>query len=234
MSYHQIKIIPEWQDLLQEEFQKPYFLKIKECYVQAKKEGQIIYPPSSLTFNALNLTPPHCLKMVILGQDPYHGSGLINGKEVPQAMGLSFSVPRGIKIPPSLINIYKELTASNLSFLPPSHGDLTQWAQNGVLLLNAIFSVQKGKPASHQNFGWEQFSDAIISCISKNFDGIVFMLWGNFAKKKAGLIDQSKHTIITAPHPSPLARGFLGSGVFKQAQTALLKHGKEPINWSLS
>lgn len=226
-----ILIREEWKELLKEEFSKPYFLKIKEKYIQAKKQGQIVFPPAKLTFNALNLTPPEKLKILILGQDPYHGSIFINQQEIPQAMGLSFSVPRGVPIPPSLKNIYKEL-AQSIDFTPPNHGDLTKWAENGILLLNAIFSVQKGLPASHQNFGWEEFSDAIIKNISHHFEGIVFMLWGNFAKKKIPLIDSNKHTIITAPHPSPLARGFVGSGVFRDANLALQKYHKT-MDWSL-
>ncbi len=227
-----IQIIPSWKEILKEEFTKEYFLKIKEHYIKAKKQGQIIFPPAKLTFNALNLTPPQKLKIVILGQDPYHGSIFINHEEVPQAMGLSFSVPKSHPIPPSLKNIYKELEQS-IGFIPPKHGDLSRWAENGVLLLNAIFSVQKGMPASHQNFGWEIFSDAIIAKISSHFDGIVFMLWGNYAKKKAILIDKNKHSIITAPHPSPLARGFIGSGVFIQANEALKKYQKEPMDWNI-
>lgn len=227
-----ILIRDEWKELLKEEFTKPYFLGIKEKYIQAKKQKQIIFPPAKLTFNALNLTPPDKVKVVILGQDPYHGSIMINNQEIPQAMGLSFSVPKGVPVPPSLKNIYKELEQST-NFIIPNHGDLTRWAQNGILLLNAIFSVQKGYPASHQNFGWEEFSDAIIKVLSKNFSAIVFMLWGNFAKKKAYLIDPNKHTIITAPHPSPLARGFVGSGVFKSANSALLRYKKEPMDWQL-
>lgn len=226
-----ILIREEWKELLKEEFSKPYFLKIKEKYIQAKKQGQIVFPPAKLTFNALNLTPPEKLKILILGQDPYHGSIFVNQQEIPQAMGLSFSVPRGVPIPPSLKNIYKEL-AQSIDFTPPNHGDLTKWAENGILLLNAIFSVQKGLPASHQDFGWEEFSDAIIKNISHHFEGIVFMLWGNFAKKKIPLIDSNKHTIITAPHPSPLARGFVGSGVFRDANLALQKYHKT-MDWRL-
>lgn len=226
-----ILIREEWKELLKEEFSKPYFLKIKEKYIQAKKQGQIVFPPAKLTFNALNLTPPEKLKILILGQDPYHGSIFVNQQEIPQAMGLSFSVPRGVPIPPSLKNIYKEL-AQSIDFKPPNHGDLTKWAENGILLLNAIFSVQKGLPASHQDFGWEEFSDAIIKNISHHFEGIVFMLWGNFAKKKIPLIDSNKHTIITAPHPSPLARGFVGSGVFRDANLALQKYHKT-MDWNL-
>ncbi|PAF44766.1 uracil-DNA glycosylase [Helicobacter sp. 11S02596-1] len=227
-----IKIIPEWKELLKAEFEKPYFTSIKSHYLEAKKQGAPIYPPGKLTFNALNLTPPAKINVVILGQDPYHGSFLRDGVEIPQAMGLSFSVPRSIPIPPSLKNIYKELHRS-LGIIAPNHGDLSAWCERGVLLLNAIFSVEKGKAGSHAYFGWENFSDAIIKIISRECEHIVFMLWGNYAKKKIPLIDQSKHAIITAPHPSPLAQGFVGSGVFLKAQEALQSFGKAPLDWSL-
>ncbi|MDO7252335.1 uracil-DNA glycosylase [Helicobacter cappadocius] len=232
MDTDSIKIIPEWKELLKDEFQKPYFQQIKNHYLQAKNKGEIIYPPPKLTFNALNLTPPEKVKIVILGQDPYHGSFMHNGIEIPQAMGLSFSVPKPVPIPPSLKNIYKELNLS-LGVPIPSHGDLTQWCERGVLLLNTIFSVKKGNAGSHAYFGWENFSDSIIKAISDHCDKIIFMLWGNYAKKKASFIDTNKHIIITAPHPSPLAQGFVGSGVFLKAQEALKKFGKEPTNWEL-
>lgn len=232
MDYDSIKIIPQWKELLKDEFEKPYFKQIKHHYLEAKSRGEIIYPQGNLTFNALNLTPPEKVKIVILGQDPYHGSSMHNGIEIPQAMGLSFSVPKPVPIPPSLKNIYKELNLS-LNIPIPSHGDLTQWCQRGVLLLNAIFSVKKGQAGSHSRFGWENFSDAIIKVISDNYEGIIFMLWGNYAKKKAPLIDTTKHILITAPHPSPLAQGFVGSGVFIKAQESLKKLGKETINWEL-
>lgn len=232
MDYDSIKIIPQWKELLKDEFEKPYFKQIKHHYLEAKSRGEIIYPQGNLTFNALNLTPPEKVKIVILGQDPYHGSFMHNGIEIPQAMGLSFSVPKPVPIPPSLKNIYKELNLS-LNIPIPSHGDLTRWCQRGVLLLNAIFSVKKGQAGSHSRFGWENFSDAIIKVISDNYEGIIFMLWGNYAKKKAPLIDTTKHILITAPHPSPLAQGFVGSGVFIKAQESLKKLGKETINWEL-
>lgn len=232
MDYDSIKIIPQWKERLKDEFEKPYFKQIKHHYLEAKSRGEIIYPQGNLTFNALNLTPPEKVKIVILGQDPYHGSFMHNGIEIPQAMGLSFSVPKPVPIPPSLKNIYKELNLS-LNIPIPSHGDLTQWCQRGVLLLNAIFSVKKGQAGSHSRFGWENFSDAIIKVISDNYEGIIFMLWGNYAKKKAPLIDTTKHILITAPHPSPLAQGFVGSGVFIKAQESLKKLGKETIDWEL-
>lgn len=230
MDLNKIKLIDEWKEALKEEFEKPYFAHIKACYLQAKKEGQIIYPKGSLTFEALNILPPKDVRVVILGQDPYHGSELVDGIIVPQAMGLSFSVPKPLKAPPSLKNIYKELQ-NTTSFIPPNHGDLSPWCQRGVLLLNSVLSVQAGKAGSHASFGWEQFTDSVISYISNNLSGVVFMLWGNYAKKKAVLIDSQKHCIIQAPHPSPLARGFVGSGVFLKANEALKKFGHPPIDW---
>ncbi|PAF52352.1 uracil-DNA glycosylase [Helicobacter sp. 13S00477-4] len=232
MNHESIKIIPEWKELLKEEFEKPYFSSIKSHYLEAKQKGKTIYPPGKLTFNALNLTPPQNVKVVILGQDPYHGSFSYNGVEIPQAMGLSFSVPKNVPIPPSLKNIYKELNNS-LGFQVPNHGDLSTWCLKGVLLLNTIFSVEKSKAGSHAYFGWENFSDAIIATLSNHYEKIIFMLWGNYAKKKTLLINQNKHIVITAPHPSPLAQGFVGSGVFLKAQEALKKFGKEPLDWSL-
>lgn len=222
---------PEWVRMLDGEFSKPYFTQIITRYVQAAKTATI-FPPSELTFHALNLTPPSAVKIVILGQDPYHGSVCYQGMKIPQAMGLSFSVPHGVPIPPSLRNIYKELESS-LGFSPPHHGDLTAWAQRGALMLNAILSVEESKAASHRSFGWEQFTDAIITTLSREFSGIIFMLWGNYARKKSALIDSTRHVIITAPHPSPLAQGFLGSGVFLQAQNALRAMGKTPFDWNL-
>ncbi len=219
----------EWVNFLKYEFDKPYFLNIISHYKQAQANS-IVFPKSHLIFNALNLTPIHDIKVVILGQDPYHGSYIINNIEIPQAMGLSFSVPREIPIPPSLRNIYKEIEQS-LNIKMPHHGDLSEWTHKGVLLLNSILSVQKGIASSHKHFGWEIFTDSIISKISYELDKIVFMLWGNFAKKKANLIDTKKHCVITAPHPSPLARGFIGSNVFVKANQALMSMGKEPINW---
>ena len=179
-----------------------------------------------MIFNAFNLTPFDKVKVVILGQDPYHGDN--------QAMGLSFSVPKGVKIPPSLINIYKEIY-DDLGINEPNSGDLTYWAKQGVLLLNASLSVEKGKPNSHKDFGWHLFSDAVIKKISDEKYGVIFLLWGNFAKNKANLIDQNKHFILTAPHPSPLARGgFFGCKHFSKTNEILKKLGKSPIDWDLN
>ncbi|PAF46913.1 uracil-DNA glycosylase [Helicobacter sp. 12S02634-8] len=232
MPRNTLAITPEWQALLAEEFDKPYFSTIKSHYIKAKSQGAIIYPPSKLTFNALNLTPPSKVQIVILGQDPYHGSFISDGVQIPQATGLCFCVPPKAPIPPSLKNIYKELHNS-IGFEIPNHGDISAWCARGALLLNAIFSVEKGKPGSHAHFGWENFSDSIIRCVSRHCHQVVFMLWGNYARKKASLIDTNKHTIITAPHPSPLAQGFLGSGVFLQAQMTFKLQGKAPFDWSL-
>lgn len=223
----------EWKALLQDEFEKPYFLNIIANYKRAMESHKnTIFPPNELIFHAFNLTPPESVRIVILGQDPYHGSIFTNNKEIPQAMGLSFSVPKAVPIPPSLRNIYKELNQS-LNIPLPQHGDLTQWATRGILLLNAILSVQKGIAGSHKDFGWENFTDSVIYKLSTNYNNIIFMLWGNFAKKKISLIDTNKHVIITAPHPSPLARGFVGSGVFLQANQALKNMGQLPIDWSI-
>lgn len=227
----------QWVDFLDDEFSQKYFGDIVAHYKNALKSNQTIFPPNHLIFNAFNLTPPQNVKIVILGQDPYHGSVLITDsegvkREVPQAMGLSFSVPLGVPIPPSLKNIYKELQIS-LGFVPPRHGDLSAWAQRGVLLLNAIFSVQKGIAGSHKHFGWEAFSDSVIKKLSSKKEGLIFMLWGNYAKRKATLIDSSKHIILQAAHPSPLAQGFVGSGVFAKANAALIEMGKEAFDWSL-
>ena len=222
-----------WCEFLKDEFDKPYFKHIIQCYKHAQANNHIIFPPKNSIFQAFNLTPLDSIRVVILGQDPYHGSCIINNIEVPQAMGLSFSVPKAVPIPPSLKNIYKEITQS-LGIVMPNHGDLSDWAKKGVLLLNAIFTVQKGRAGSHRDFGWEQFSDCVIARISETLEDIVFMLWGNFAKKKISLIDTHKHIVLSAPHPSPLAQGFVGSNIFKKANEELIKRGKQPFDWSLS
>ncbi|WP_066387192.1 uracil-DNA glycosylase [Helicobacter himalayensis] len=232
-----IKLPNEWKELLGDFLQSSSFASIMVEYLRAYKSGKILYPPAKLLFKAFYLTLPQNVRVVILGQDPYHGALRVvdsNGVEslIPQAMGLSFSVPRPLPPPPSLKNIYKEL-ARTTSFVPPNHGDLSAWGERGVLLLNAILSVEANKPASHKDFGWENFSDCVISALSSHFKGIVFMLWGAYAKKKAHLIDSKKHCILTTPHPSPLAQGFVGSGVFEKAQAYFIAHGQSPIDWSL-
>jgi len=220
-----IKIESSWKELLKSEFEKPYFSEIKTQYLEALRSGAQIFPPPPLLFNAFNLTPYEKVKAVILGQDPYHGAG--------QAMGLCFSVPKGVKIPASLRNIHKELNRS-LGITQPKHGDLSNWAKEGVLLLNAILSVQEGIAGSHKHFGWQQFSDAVIKKISDEKDGVVFLLWGNFAKEKKGLIDQDRHLILESTHPSPLAgSSFIGNNHFLEANRYLQKIGKGEIDWSL-
>lgn len=221
----EVKIENSWKQLLEDEFQATYFGNIKKELIKLKEQGETIYPPGPQIFKTFDLTPVSNLKVVILGQDPYHNPG--------EAMGMSFSVPRGIKIPPSLLNIYKELQ-KDIGIDVPGHGDLSYWGEQGVLMLNAILTVSKNKPASHRNIGWQTFTDAVISRISNHLDGIVFMLWGNFAKNKAALIDESKHLILTAAHPSPLAGGaFFGCRHFSKANIYLTGKGKEPIDWQI-
>ncbi|EOD6824658.1 uracil-DNA glycosylase [Campylobacter upsaliensis] len=220
-----IKINADWLEFLEEEFKKPYFLDIKRQYIETLKAEKNIYPPANLTFNAFNLTPLNSLKIVLLGQDPYHKQN--------QAMGLSFSVPKGVPIPPSLRNIFKELNA-DLGVKIPQNGDLSAWARQGVLLLNAIFSVEENKPLSHSLWGWQEFSDQIIKKLSFEKEGLIFLLWGKFAQNKKDLIDTKKHFILEAAHPSPLARkGFLGCRHFSKCNAILQNLGKEPIKWDL-
>lgn len=230
ITLDKIKVPDDWKELLKDEFLSPYFAEIKSHYIRALQNGENIYPKPKDLFAAFTLTPLDTLKVIILGQDPYHGSAIINNELIPQAMGLSFSVPRGMCPPPSLQNIYKELALS-LHITPPTHGDLSGWARQGVLLLNAILSVRANAPASHKHFGWENFSDGVIRALSTHKEHLVFMLWGNYAKKKTIFIDSTKHKIITAPHPSPLARGFVGSNVFVEANAYLVAHDKKPIAW---
>lgn len=225
INLENVRIEPSWKEQLKDEFLSPYFAKIKQNLLAAKANG-IVYPPSHLIFNAFDLTPFDAVKVVILGQDPYHGAG--------QAMGLSFSVPKGVRVPPSLVNIYKEISA-DLGVKAPNHGDLTAWARQGVLLLNATLSVTAGAANSHSGFGWQNFSDAVIKILSQKRENIVFLLWGSYAKAKAELIDHSRHLVLTAAHPSPLARGaFFGCRHFSQTNAYLAKHGKAPINWDLN
>lgn len=220
-----VKIEPSWKEILKEDFLSPNFARVKENFLRAKAAGEV-YPPNALIFNAFNLTPFNAVKVVILGQDPYHGAG--------QAMGLSFSVPRGVKIPPSLQNIYKEIY-DDLGIAEPNSGDLSYWAKQGVLLLNATLSVSAGQANSHSGFGWQEFTDAAIRKLSERARNVVFMLWGNPAKAKASLIDASRHLALTAAHPSPLARGaFFGCRHFSKANLYLAQHGKAPINWDLN
>ncbi|HIC3981674.1 TPA: uracil-DNA glycosylase, partial [Campylobacter jejuni] len=223
INIDKIKINDDWKEFLRDEFQKKYFLEIKKQYLNAINQNIIIYPPANLIFNAFNLCPLKEIKIIILGQDPYH--------QPNQAMGLSFSVPKNVKIPPSLKNIFKELQ-NDLNITPAKSGDLSSWAKQGVLLLNSILSVEANKAASHSSWGWQEFSDAIIHKLSNEKSGLVFMLWGNYAKSKEILIDNTKHLILKAAHPSPLARtGFLGCKHFSKANEFLKKVGKIPIDW---
>ncbi len=212
-----------WKKVLQPEFDKEYFAQTASFLKQEKKEGVKIYPPGSLIFNAFRLTPFDRVKVVILGQDPYHGHG--------QAHGLSFSVPDGIAMPPSLQNIYKEIE-SDLGAPVQRTGNLEKWAVQGVFLLNSVLTVRAGQPTSHSNIGWQSFTDAVIRTISEQKEHVVFMLWGNYARSKRDLIDSSKHLILEAAHPSPLARGaFFGCRHFSKANTYLSDTGQKPIVW---
>ncbi len=211
--------------MLAEAFEQPYFEAIRTFLLKEKNDGKVIFPPGPLIFNAFNQTPFDQVKVIILGQDPYHNPG--------EAMGLSFSVPQGVRIPPSLQNIYKEIN-SDLGLPMPLHGDLTHWASQGVLLLNAMLTVEAGKPGSHQNIGWQTFTDAVIRRLSDQREHLVFMLWGRFAQGKKALIDPAKHLILEAAHPSPLARdAFKGCRHFSLANTYLQENGKNGIDWSI-
>lgn len=214
-----------WYEVLKEEFEKEYFRMLKNFLVEEKKH-HVVYPPGSLIFNAFNTTPFNDVKVVILGQDPYHGPG--------QAHGLCFSVPEGVQPPPSLLNIFKELS-SDLGIPRPVSGNLTPWAKQGVLLLNATLTVRAHQAGSHQRRGWETFTDAAIKAVSDRLSGVVFLLWGNYAQAKSSLIDQSKHHILTSVHPSPLSasRGFLGCRHFSKTDDLLMAQGKLPIDWRI-
>jgi len=217
---------PSWQAVLAEQFQQPYMLALKEFLKEQKAQRKIIYPHSDNWFHALETTPLDDVKVVILGQDPYHQPG--------QAHGLCFSVMPGVKVPPSLVNIYKELE-SDLGLPRADHGYLESWAQQGVLLLNSVLTVEESSAGAHQGKGWEIFTDQIIQAVNQHCDNVVFLLWGSYAQKKGACIDQERHLVLKAPHPSPLSahRGFLGCQHFSQANQYLQKQGKAPINWQL-
>ena len=221
-----VKIEASWKAVLADEFEKDYFKSLAIHLRQAKQAGKTIYPPGAKIFNAFDSTPFDQVKVVILGQDPYHNPG--------QAMGLSFSVPQGIKVPPSLKNIYKEL-ATDVGVHIPQHGDLSKWATQGVFLLNAMLSVEKNQPSSHKNLGWQHFTDAAIHALSQKRDHLVFMLWGAFAGRKSVLIDKQKHLVLSSAHPSPFSahRGFLGNKHFSQANAYLEAHGMQGIDWQV-
>ncbi|OKS87216.1 uracil-DNA glycosylase [Mucilaginibacter polytrichastri] len=222
-----IDLEPSWLEVLQNEFEKPYMVKLREFLKEEKQNGARIYPKNADIFNAFNKTPFNKVKVVILGQDPYPGDH--------QAHGLSFSVQKGIAIPKSLQNIYKELVTDIPGFTKPAHGNLEEWASQGVLLLNATLTVRAGESASHQKKGWEVFTDEVIRKLSEQKKGIVFILWGNYAQSKLSLIDQTKHHIIKSVHPSPLSveRGFYGSKPFSKANEYLVQEGETPIDWQI-
>ena len=224
MSKTDIDIEKGWKDVLKNEFNSSYFHDLK-FFLEAEKKKHTIYPPGNKIFSAFNRTPFDKVKVVIIGQDPYHGPG--------QANGLSFSVSSGIRKPPSLVNIFKELYA-DLAIPIPQDGNLEPWAEQGVLLLNATLTVKAGLPGTHQKKGWEKFTDAVIKTISDNKKGIIFLLWGNFAQTKAALIDKEKHFILAAAHPSPLARGaFFGCKHFSKTNKLLEHQGIMPIDWRI-
>ena len=220
-----VRIEQSWKEALSEEFDKPYFRELAAELHREKQAGITVYPPGGSIFKAFELCPLDRVKVVILGQDPYHNPG--------QAMGLSFSVPEGIAAPPSLKNIFKEIE-SDLGIKMSGSTDLSPWARQGVLLLNAVLTVRAGAAASHSGLGWQEFTDAVIRTISETRSGVVFLLWGNYAKTKAPLIDISRHHILTAAHPSPLARGaFFGCRHFSRTNGILEHEGKGPIDWKL-
>ncbi|MBR3443161.1 MAG: uracil-DNA glycosylase [Bacteroidaceae bacterium] len=219
----QVRIEETWRRHLQTEFDAPYFAELVSFVRQEYQQGRV-YPPGRLIFNAFDQCPFDKVKVVIIGQDPYHEPG--------QAQGLCFSVPDGVQIPPSLINIYKEIE-DDLGVKCPPSGDLTRWARQGVLLLNATLTVREHQAGSHQRRGWEQFTDAVIATLSRERDGLVFLLWGSYAQSKRTLIDSSRHLVLQSPHPSPLSahRGFFGNHHFSQANAWLQSHGQQPILW---
>ncbi len=219
----QVRIEETWRRHLQTEFDAPYFAELVSFVRQEYQQGRV-YPPGRLIFNAFDQCPFDKVKVVIIGQDPYHEPG--------QAQGLCFSVPDGVQIPPSLINIYKEIV-DDLGVKCPPSGDLTRWARQGVLLLNATLTVREHQAGSHQRRGWEQFTDAVIATLSRERDGLVFLLWGSYAQSKRMLIDSSRHLVLQSPHPSPLSahRGFFGNHHFSQANAWLQSHGQQPILW---
>ncbi len=222
-----VKLHPSWKSALENEFEKNYFQQMIMLLRTEKILGKTSFPPGPLIFNAFNTTPFEKVTVVILGQDPYHGPG--------QAHGLSFSVPTGVKPPPSLVNIFKEIQNDIGIKLAPSYGNLTKWAQQGVLLLNAALTVRSGEPFSHAKIGWAQFTDAVIQAISDKKENVVFLLWGKFAQEKLVLIDQNKHFVLKAAHPSPFSadKGFYGCKHFSKTNELLVKQGLNPIDWKL-
>ncbi|MDP9813197.1 uracil-DNA glycosylase [Rhizobium tibeticum] len=226
MNEQSVALEESWREALAGEFASPYMRQLKAFLVAEKQQGKRIFPKGSEYFRALDLTPLADVKVVILGQDPYHGLG--------QAHGLCFSVRPGVRIPPSLVNIYKEMQ-SDLGIPPARHGFLEHWARQGVLLLNSVLTVEEAQAASHQGKGWERFTDAVIRKVNDECDGVVFMLWGSYAQRKAAFVDTARHLVLTAPHPSPLSahNGFFGCGHFSKANAFLQARGRAPIDWRL-
>jgi uracil-DNA glycosylase len=222
----EIRLESSWKEHLASEFKKSYMAELRDFLLQRKKAGAVIYPPGAKIFNALDSTPFDKVRVVVLGQDPYHGPG--------QAHGLCFSVRLGVPTPPSLINIFREI-ADDLNIPTPDHGYLQHWANQGVLLLNAVLTVERGRAGAHQGKGWERFTDQVVRVLNAERDGLVFMLWGSYALKKGAVIDRDRHLVLTAPHPSPLSasRGFFGCQHFSRANRYLEERGLDPIDWSL-
>lgn len=222
-----VQLDPQWKAALADTFLLPYMQTLRQFLAAERQAGKLIYPPASEYFNAFNTTPLSAVRVVILGQDPYHGAG--------QAHGLCFSVRRGVPVPPSLQNIYREL-ASDLNIAPVRHGDLSHWAEQGVLLLNSVLTVEAGHPASHQGRGWEQFTDAVIRVLNEQCQHLVFLLWGSYAQRKGQMIDAERHLVLKAAHPSPMAAnrgGFFGCRHFSKTNAYLREQGHTPIDWSL-
>ena len=215
----------DWNPILRGEFDKPYWRDLQQ-FVAAERRRHTVYPPHADVFAALHLTPYADTRVLILGQDPYHGEG--------QAQGLCFSVPDDVAIPPSLVNIHREL-ADDMAIAVPTHGNLQAWARQGVLLLNATLTVRAGQAGSHQGKGWETFTDGVIAAVAAKPEHVVFVLWGSYARKKRSLIDATRHTVIESAHPSPLSahNGFFGSRPFSRANAALVAHGQQPVDWTL-
>lgn len=226
MAASEVKVGESWKAPLAAEFSSPYMAELKAFLLEQKQEGRRIFPKGAEYFRALDLTPLDEVRVVILGQDPYHGEG--------QAHGLCFSVQPGVRIPPSLVNIYKEMQ-EDLGIPPARHGFLEHWAKQGVLLLNSVLTVEMGRAASHQGKGWERFTDAVIRAVNEQEKPVVFILWGSYAQKKASFVDRNRHLVLRSPHPSPLSahNGFFGTRPFSKANEFLEKHGRKPIDWQL-
>ncbi|MEJ2400720.1 MAG: uracil-DNA glycosylase [Xanthomonadales bacterium] len=220
----EIRLEASWKSRLADEFAQPYMERLRAFLLERKRGGATVYPPGKLIFNALDSTPFDRVKVVIIGQDPYHGPG--------QAHGLCFSVPEGIDPPPSLLNIYREIE-DDVGGRRPPNGNLQSWAEQGVLLLNAVLTVERGRAAAHQGQGWERFTDRIVDELNRSADGLVFMLWGSYAQRKGAAIDTNRHLVLKAPHPSPLSahRGFFGCRHFSKANQWLTRHDRQPIDW---